>query len=228
MNHDVDYSELIQAWGIELPQADLEHALTHKSWAYEHEVESNERLEFLGDSILGFITVEEIFTEFPDDNEGVMSKYKAASVSEYALTQVAHELELGKYLRLGKGEANSGGQEKPSLLSDAVEAMIAVTYLTHGIEKTREIVLRHIEPRIREAVKRGPGLDWRTSFEELARDRGMTGTLTYKIEATGPDHARAYLVKAFFADQEVGQGTGSSQKVAKLMACKDAYERLNG
>lgn len=228
MSHDVDYAALIAAWGIELPQADIEHALTHKSWAYEHEVESNERLEFLGDSILGFITVEEIFTEFPDDDEGVMSKYKAASVSEYALTQVAHELELGKYLRLGKGEANSGGQEKPSLLSDAVEAMIAVTYLNHGIEKTRAIVLKHIEPRIREAVKRGPGLDWRTSFEELARERGMSGSLSYEIEASGPDHARTYLVYAIFAGKKVGQGTGSSQKIAKLMACKDAYERLKG
>ncbi|WP_353067211.1 ribonuclease III [Arcanobacterium hippocoleae] len=192
------YANLLAAWGKEIPLAGLEHALTHRSWAYEHDAKHNERLEFLGDSVLGIITVEEIFRTFPDSDEGTMSKIKAASVSEAALAIVARELELGKYIRLGKGEAASGGANKDSILSDTVEALIAVTYLYYGIDVTREIVLRFIRPRIESALQHGPALDWRTSFEELARAKGISGDLTYQLHGSGPDHARVYTAEVFW------------------------------
>ncbi len=226
MHTEVDYQALCTAWGVELPSDLLDHALSHRSWANEEEKPSNERLEFLGDAILGFITVEEIFATFPAETEGQMSKYKAASVSEAALTEIALQLDLGKYLKLSKGEEGTGGREKPSLLSDAVEALIAVTYLSHGLAKTKEVVLAHIRPQIEQAVAKGPALDWRTAFEELARKTGMVGELSYQITGSGPDHARLYQVEVSFAGVACGIGQGSSQKSAKLAACKDAYEKL--
>lgn len=221
-----DYAQLLAQWGIDLPHTDLLHALTHRSWAFEHDVAHNERLEFLGDSILGMITVDEIYHAFPNEDEGVMSKYKAASVSEEALALIARQLELGKYIRLGKGEAASGGAQKDSILSDTVEALIAVTYLNHGLETTRKIVLNWIRPRIAEVVSRGPALDWRTSFEELARKYGIVGDLSYKMKGEGPDHARIYTAEVYLAGKHFGTGVASSQKRAKLAACEDAYHSL--
>lgn len=221
-----EYAQLLATWGITLPIADLVHALTHRSWAFEHDAPHNERLEFLGDSILGMITVDEIYHAFPDDDEGVMSKYKAASVSEDALAVIARELNLGEYIRLGKGEAASGGANKDSILSDTVEALIAVTYLNYGLETTRKIVLKWIRPRIAEVVSRGPALDWRTSFEELARENGIVGDLSYKITGEGPDHARVYTAEVYLAGVHRGTGVASSQKRAKLAACEDAYHTL--
>lgn len=219
-----DYRKLVEQWGIELPTADLELALTHRSWAYEHDCAHNERLEFLGDSVLGIIAVDEIFHEFPNENEGVMSKYKAASVSEEALATVARELNLGAYIRLGKGELASGGAEKASILSDTVEALIAVTYLQYGLEITRKIVLKLIRPRIKAAVMLGPALDWRTSLEEIARANGIIGDLSYQISGEGPDHARVYTAEVFLDGKKYGQGVASSQKYAKLAACENAYK----
>ncbi|XCB30203.1 ribonuclease III [Arcanobacterium hippocoleae] len=221
-----DYSQLLSDWGIELSIENLAHALTHRSWAYEHDEPHNERLEFLGDSVLGIIAVDEIYHSFPQEDEGIMSKYKAASVSEPALAKVARELNLGKYIRLGKGEAASGGANKDSILSDTVEALIAVTYLQYGLERTREIVLGFIRPIIFEAAARGPALDWRTSFEESARRKGIVGDLTYQIHGEGPDHARVYTAQVFLAGKPYGIGTASSQKHAKLAACKAAYQAL--
>ena len=226
--HKSDTTKLMEAWGIDLPGHLRTLALTHRSWAFEHGTEHNERLEFLGDSILGYIAADWIYHKYPQDSEGDMSKVKAASVSEKALARVARELELGDYIRLGHGEEITGGRGKDSILSDTVEALIAATYLAHGIDATREIVEHHIVPEIRHANELGPALDWRTAFEEKARGMGIPNVddLRYEMQGEGPDHARVYTARVFLGTQYWGEGTDTSQKSAKLAACADAYRRL--
>lgn len=221
-------TELMHAWGVDLESHIRTLALTHRSWAFEHGTDHNERLEFLGDSVLGFIAADWIFEQFPEDSEGDMSKVKSASVSEKALAIVARELNLGSYIRLGVGEERTGGREKDSILSDTVEALIAATYLQHGMETVRAVVERHIVPIIHKAADLGPALDWRTAFEEKARELGIPhmAELRYEVQGEGPDHARVYTAKLYLAQDFWGEGTGSSQKVAKLAACADAYQRL--
>lgn len=225
-----DTTQLMKKWGVDLDASLRTLALTHRSWAFEHDTKHNERLEFLGDSVLGFIAADWIYEQFPEDTEGDMSKVKSASVSEKALASVARDLDLGSYIRLGVGEERTGGREKDSILSDTVEALIAATYLQYGIETTRTVVERHIVPLIRTATTLGPALDWRTAFEEKARAMGLehVDALRYEIRGEGPDHARIYTAKLYLADTFWGKGTGSSQKVAKLAACEDAYRRLTG
>lgn len=226
MTQSHDFEQLFAAWGCRIDPDLLDLALTHRSWAFEHDTGSNERLEFFGDSILGLIAVERIFTDYPHCDEGLMTKFKAASVSEHALAQVAEKISLGDFLKLGNGSEKNGDRRKPSILSDGVEALIAATYLTHGMETTRKIVERHLAPLIRSAVLAGPANDWRTSFEQLARRKGIEGTVSYRITGEGPDHARRYYATVILAGKEWGKGEASSQKTAKLAACENAYRHL--
>ena len=228
--YNSDTTPLMAAWGVDISGHLRTQALTHRSWAFEHDTDHNERLEFLGDSVLGFIAADWIYREYTDESEGEMSKVKAASVSEKALAMVARQLHLGEYIRLGVGEERTGGREKDSILSDTVEALIAATYLEHGIAVTREIVEHHVVPIIRTAANLGPALDWRTAFEEKAREMGVVHVddLHYEVTGEGPDHARVYTAKMYLADVFWGEGTGTSQKAAKLAACADAYQRLVG
>lgn len=217
----------LERWGAQIADEYLQPALTHRSWAYENEGEHAERLEFLGDSILGAVVAASIFAESPEATEGDMSKIKAAAVSERSLADVARGLNLGQYVRLGRGEEMSGGRDKDSILADTVEALIGATYLTLGIDKTRDVVLRHLAPKIEEARGLGPALDWRTAFEEKARKSGITGNLHYEVEGEGPDHARRYTAHVYVDDRHWGTGEATSQKQAKLQACKDAYFALD-
>ncbi len=224
--HNTDTALLLKKWGVTIEPALLERALTHRSWAYENNTLSYERLEFFGDSILGFFAAQYIFLQYKKFDEGDMSKIKAASVSEPALAEIARDLGLGQYIRLGKGEAKHGGREKDSILSDVVEALIAATYITHGTDITKRIVEKHVVPKILQATKMGPALDWRTAVDEKARELGIKAELEYEILATGPDHAREYIVSVFFAGTNWGTGRATSQKAAKLVACKVAYDNL--
>ncbi|MDF2420601.1 ribonuclease III [Trueperella pyogenes] len=217
----------IDAWGATIAADYLEAALTHRSWAYEHDGEHLERLEFLGDSILGAVVAAYIFARSPELDEGDMSKIKAAAVSERSLAQIARRLRLGDFIKLGRGEEMSGGRDKDSILADTVEALIGATFLTHGVEVTNDVVLRHLIVQIEAAAKMGPALDWRTAFEEKARSLGVTGNLTYEIVGEGPDHARVYTASVFIDGQKRGTGVATSQKQAKLEACKDAYHLLD-
>ena len=228
--HNPNVTALLAAWGVEISAELCTLALTHRSWAFEHDSSHNERLEFLGDSVLGFIAADWIYREFPENSEGEMSKVKAASVSEKALAMVARQLHLGEFVRLGVGEERTGGREKDSILSDTVEALIAATYLEHGMRVARRIVEHHIVPVIQTASRLGPALDWRTAFEEKAREMGVphVDDLRYEMIGEGPDHARVYTAKMYLADIFWGEGTASSQKAAKLAACADAYHRLTG
>ncbi|VEI14037.1 ribonuclease III [Trueperella bialowiezensis] len=219
-------AETFERWGGEISEEYLLPALTHRSWAYENDGEHAERLEFLGDSILGFVVACYIFEDSPDASEGDMSKVKAAAVSERSLAEIARELEVGDYIRLGRGEEMSGGRDKDSILADTVEALIGATYLSLGPRKTVDIVLRHLKPKIEQARTLGPALDWRTAFEEKSRKMGIVGNLHYKVEGDGPDHARVYTASVFIDGKHWGTGTATSQKQAKLEACKDAYHAL--
>lgn len=220
--------EDLERWGASIAEEYLQPALTHRSWAYENEGEHAERLEFLGDSILGAVVAASIFLDSPEASEGDMSKIKAAAVSERSLAEVARTLNLGEFVRLGRGEELSGGREKDSILADTIEALIAATYLTHGLEVAREVILRHLTPKIDEARRLGPALDWRTAFEEKSRELGIVGTLDYEMEGEGPDHARRYTAHVYIDDRHWGTGVATSQKQAKLEACKDAYYALDG
>ncbi|USR78839.1 ribonuclease III [Arcanobacterium pinnipediorum] len=224
--HEHDSQQLLSAWGVQIPQELLILALTHRSWAYEHGTQHNERLEFLGDSILGAVVAEQIFHEYPEKSEGELSKIKSAAVSERALADIARSLNLGSYIRLGKGEEQTGGREKDSILSDTVESLIAATYEACGIDVVIATVRKHLHDKIIEATHMGPALDWRTAMEEKARELGITGDVTYQIDGQGPDHAKVYTARVFIADQMWGSGQATSRKAAKLAACQDAYHRL--
>ena len=222
----MSYAQLLERWGIDIPRPLLRRALTHRSFAFEHDEAHNERMEFLGDSILGMVVADRLFRQFPEASEGDMSRMKTYVVSERALADIARGLDLGQSIRLGKGEAMSGGREKDSILSDTVEALIAATYIEHGLEATRKVVESLVEQKIADASVLGPNLDWQTSFEELAHGEGMEGTLQFDITHTGPDHARVFTAVAHMSGRTWGSGSGTSQKNARRKASEASYRIL--
>ena len=206
----------------------LVNALTHSSYANENRASgatSNERLEFLGDSILGMVTAEHLFRTHPDMPEGELTRTRAALVCEGSLHQVAKTWGLGQYLRLGKGEESGGGRERTSILADAVEAVLAAMYLDGGIGTARKTIHRFIltgEERA-EAANR----DYKTTLQELVqKESGQV--LSYRLTGeSGPDHAKTFLVEVSLNGKSVGQGAGRSKKEAEQMAARAAIERLS-
>lgn len=219
----MSYREFCEIWGVPISRSLLRRALTHRSFAFEHDEAHNERLEFLGDSILGMIVAEKVFRDYPHASEGDMSRMKTYAVSERGLADIARELNLGKFIRLGKGEDKSGGRNKDSILSDTLEALIAATYQEHGMDVTHSLVSKLVERKLTEASVLGPNLDWQTSFEELAHRQGMEGTLQFDITSEGPDHARVFTAVATMAGRQWGSGSGSSQKNARRKASEASY-----
>jgi ribonuclease-3 len=219
--------ELTSALGVDLDPELLVLALTHRSFAHEAGgIPTNERLEFLGDSVLGLVVTERLFTSHPDLPEGDLAKMRAASVSQRSLAQIARDIGLGQHVRLGKGETSTGGADKDSILSDTLEALIGAIYVARGLADTRDIVLRLIDPTLRRAAALGAGLDWKTSLQELAAARGL-GAVEYRAEGSGPDHARVFVANVLVEGIVAGQGTGSSKKVAEQEAAENAYRELN-
>ena len=206
----------------------LEHALTHSSYANEHRgcgVASNERLEFLGDSVLGLIVAEYLFSAHPDMPEGELTRTRAALVCEDSLHEVARTLHLGDYLRLGKGEAAGGGRTRPSILADATEAMLAAVYLDGGVDAARGIVRNFILNKEQEkAVDR----DYKTSLQEYVQ-RTPGRSVTYRlVEESGPDHDRVFVMEASVNGAVVGRGSGRTKKEAEQLSAKAALERIKG
>ena len=204
----------------------LEHALTPSSYANEHRasgITSNQRMEFLGDSILGLIVAEHLFRAHPDMPEGELTRTRAALVCEDSLHEVARTLELGGYLRLGKGEAAGGGRTRPSILADATEATLAAGYLDGGFEAARDIVRRFILNMEREkSVDR----DYKTSLQEHVQ-RTPGKSVAYRlVEEIGPDHDRIFVMEATVDGQVVGQGRGRTKKEAEQLSAKAALERM--
>ena len=201
-------------------------ALTHRSFAHEAGgIPTNERLEFLGDTVLGLVVTETLFRRHPDLPEGELAKMRAATVSQRSLAAIARKLELGEYLLLGKGELSTGGRDKDSILADTLEAIIGAVYLTHGLESARALVERLVEPTLELAADLGAGLDWKTSVQELAA-RLELGAPDYVCESVGPDHARMFTARITLSGRVWGTGTGTAKKVAEQAAAADAYRAL--
>ncbi len=203
----------------------LENALTHSSYANENRspMGSNERLEFLGDSILGMVTADFLYKEHPDLPEGDLTRKRAALVREESLVEVADWLELGAYLRLGRGEDAGGGRERNSIRADAVEAVLAAVYLDGGLMEARKIIRRFILDKEQEKTA---SRDFKTALQELVqRESGQV--LTYRLTGqSGPDHAKVFAVAVELNGKTVGEGQGHSKKEAEQMAAKAAIEGL--
>ena len=207
----------------------LDHALTHSSYANEHHlgsISSNERLEFLGDSVLGMIVADHLYRTFPDLPEGDLTRIRANLVCEGSLVLVAKEWDLGRYLKLGKGENACGGRSRPSILADAVEAVLAAVFLDGGLAHDRDIIQRFLLDRM-EQVNRA-SRDHKTYLQELVQ-RKSGQVLSYElIGESGPDHNKTFQMQVLLNGQPIGQGTGHSKKEAEQVAANAAIERLEG
>jgi ribonuclease-3 len=204
----------------------LEHALTHRSYAYEHGgLPNNERLEFLGDSVLGLVVTDALFTNHPDLAEGRLAKLRAAVVSAKALAEVAHVLDLGAHLRLGRGEEATGGRQKASILSDTVEAVIGAIYVQFGIERASQVVHAVFDPFIARAADLGAGLDWKTSLQEIAANHDL-GVPRYVLESEGPDHDKTFTASVVVGERTYAGGTGRSKKEAEQQVAEIAWRAI--
>lgn len=204
----------------------LDRALTHRSYAYENGgLPTNERLEFLGDSVLGVVVTETLYRVHPDLPEGRLAKLRAAVVNARALAGVARELGLGEHIKLGRGEEATGGRDKASILSDTVEAVIGAIHLSGGMEVSAVVVHRLFDPLIEAASGLGAGLDWKTSLQELAAEHGL-GVPEYVIEDEGPDHQKTFTAQVRVGERLYGNGTGRSKKEAEQGAAETAYGEI--
>lgn len=219
-------AQLVEKLGVHLDPELLVLSLTHRSFAHEAGgIPTNERLEFLGDTVLGLVVTEALYRRHPDQSEGELAKMRAATVSQRALAAIARELDLGSYVLLGKGELATGGNDKDSILSDTLEALFGAIYLTHGLDGARRVVETLVDPTLAIAAHLGAGLDWKTSLQELAARLDL-GTPEYVCEGVGPDHARTFTARIVLAGQVRGTGTGTAKKLAEQEAAADAYRAL--
>ena len=219
-------TSLLDKLGVHLDPELLVLSLTHRSFAHEAGgIPTNERLEFLGDTVLGLVVTERLYREQPDHPEGDLARMRAATVSQRALAGVARELDLGSYVLLGKGELATGGRDKDSILSDTLEAVFGAVYLTHGLEVARGVVDRLVGPTLERAADLGAGLDWKTSLQELVASLGL-GVPQYVVTGEGPDHARIFTAQVVVADEVRGTGAGTAKKIAEQEAAEAAYTAL--
>ena len=220
---------LLDALGVELPEELLTLALTHRSYAYEHGgLPTNERLEFLGDAVLGLTVTDELFHRHPERTEGDLAKLRASVVNTHALADVARGLTeegLGAHLLLGRGEVNTGGADKSSILADGMESLLGAVYLHHGIEVAREVIMRLFGDLLDTAPTLGAGLDWKTSLQELTAARSL-GPPAYVVTSTGPDHDKEFTAVVVVMDTEYGSGVGRSKKEAEQKAAAAAWKAL--
>ena len=212
--------------GVVIEPSLLELAFTHRSFAYESEIkETNERLEFLGDSVLGLIVTEELYKRYPDFDESRLSPLRSGVVNMRALADIARELDLGSYIRLGKGEEVTGGRDKNSLLADALEALIGAIYLQFGFDICTQIVRRLIASTMDAAVARGAGLDGKTALQELVAALNK-GVPEYIVSEEGPDHDKNFTAVAMVAGVAISEGVGKRKREAEQIAARTAYESL--
>ena len=207
----------------------LSEALSHSSYANEHRsagLKSNERLEFLGDSVLGFVTAEFLFAQHPDLPEGDLIRIRAALVCEQSLFEVAQKLDLGRYLKLGRGEEAGGGRKRISILADATEAVFAAVYLDGGIGAASQLIHRVLLDAEREEAVEERRRDYKTALQELVQ-RTPGRAITYQlVEETGPDHCRVFVMEVSVDGQAAGRGEGRSKKEAEQAAARAALEAM--
>jgi ribonuclease-3 len=221
---------LIEALGVELDPELLTLALTHRSYAYENGgLLPNERLEFLGDSVLGLVITDRLYHEHPDLPEGHLAKLRASVVNQHALASVARGLGdggLGTYLLLGRGEELTGGRDKASILADGLEAVLGAVYLQDGIGVARTLIHKLFEPLLTEAPQRGAGLDWKTSLQELTAAAAL-GVPEYRVEEQGPDHRKEFSAFVSVGGDTLGRGDGRTKKEAEQKAAEAAWRALS-
>ena len=225
---EVPIEALDRALGISFEDPELrETALTHRSFAFEQgRTVTNERLEFLGDAVLGLVVTDMAYRSYPDLPEGSLAKLRAAIVNMTALADVARGLGLGGLVLLGKGEEQSGGRDKSSILADALEAVFGAVYLDRGLGTAREVIERLFRPRM-EAWVRGEGdRDYKTILQELASQE-LRSMPEYRIEDRGPDHEKEFTATVFLGGEPLGTGIGRSKKEAEQQAAREAFGRMS-
>ena len=218
---------LEKALGIRFKAADLrDWALTHRSFAFEHGLPvTNERLEFLGDAVLGLVVTDLVYRAFPDRSEGELAKLRVAMVNMTMLAEVARQLGLGDAVLLGKGEEQSGGRDKASILADALEAVLGAVYIDLGLKEAAALIERLFWPRVAAYVRGEGERDYKTILQELAaQDVGRLPE--YRVVERGPDHEKEFTATVFLAGRELGRGVGRSKKEAEQRAARQAFDRL--
>ncbi len=219
--------DLLRALQVPIGAELLERALMHRSFAYENGgLPTNERLEFLGDSVLGLIVTDTLFRSYPDLPEGQLAKLRAAVVNMRALAGVARGLNLGAYVRLGKGEEGTGGRDKSSILADTLEAVIGAVYLDSGLVGADQLVHRLFDPVIARSARLGAGLDWKTSLQELTAAE-ILGVPEYHVEESGPDHQKSFRAFVRIGAKTYGEGEGRSKKEAEQQAAEAAWNAIS-
>ncbi|MHB1710758.1 MAG: ribonuclease III [Acidimicrobiales bacterium] len=204
----------------------IDQALSHRSWCAEQGCDaSNERLEFLGDAVLGLVVAEHTFRKYPGLAEGVMAKVRAAVVNTRVLAEVGTELGIGPSLRLGRGEDQSGGRQKESILADTTEAVFGAVYLDGGFSEVQRLILELLDGRIEAAIAEPDESDHKSRLQESSVGLGR-GVPRYEVAGRGPDHARRYQATVYVADQHLGSGEGRSKKDAEQAAARVAYRAL--
>jgi ribonuclease-3 len=226
----VDLVALQETLGVSFNDLSLlEQAIVHSSFINENPSlapASNERLEFLGDAILGFIIAEKLYQDFPDLTEGEMTKLRSVLVRQDTLVRVARAIRLGDYLYLGKGEEASGGRHKVTNLAGALEAVLGAVFLDQGLTITRELVLKLLNEELQKIISQGIEIDYKSQLQELVQSRYQSPPDYQLIEEMGPDHDKRFTVKVIIGDTVLGRGSGKSKKMAETEAARSALEQL--
>lgn len=224
----VDHEPLLEHLGVRLGKELFMLSLTHRSFAYENGMlPHNERLEFLGDSILGLSVADQLYRQYPDRPESDISKMRASMVSRYGLADIAREIDLGAHILLGKGERSTQGAEKDSILADTMEAIFGAVYLEHGFETARSVILKLFKTKIDHASSEGLNADWKTALQNLLAERKLPQP-DYETSSEGPDHALVFTAITRVAGKELGVGTGQNKKQAEQQSARAAFHALRG
>ena len=224
----MNYATLIQRLGISIEAELLELALTHSSYAYENgKIPNNERLEFLGDSVLGFVVTGHVYSENPDLDEGSLSRLRSATVSAKTLAKAANEIGLGEFVRLGKGEISTGGQTKTNILADTFEAIIGAAYLSGGLEPAKAIIDSLVLPLLSSEDELLETSEPRTVLSELLKSLGKSDA-TFDVTHEGPDHDRTFFAEVIVDGSSVASGSGRTRKAAEAQAAIAALKTLRG
>lgn len=222
----LDFADLRSRLGHDVSDDLLLLAVTHRSYAYENGgLPTNERLEFLGDSVLGLVVTETLYRMHPDLPEGQLAKLRAAVVNAKALAEIGRTVGLGEFMLLGKGELATGGRTKASILADATEAVIGAVFLGCGLDAATQLVHSWLDPLIAVASTLGAGLDWKTSLQELTSQLGR-GVPEYVVTESGPDHDKRFTAQVRLGEQLLGWGEGRSKKEAEQQAAATAFAEL--
>jgi ribonuclease-3 len=225
--HAADTAELTRALGVAVTPELLDRALTHRSYAYENGgLPTNERLEFLGDSVLGLVVTDTLFRGHPDLPEGQLAKLRAAVVNMRALAGVARALGVGAHIRLGRGEEGTGGRDKASILADTLEALIGAVYVDRGLDEAAALVHRLFDALIARSAGLGAGLDWKTSLQELTAVEEL-GVPDYHVTESGPDHQKTFRASVHVGGRAYGTGEGRSKKEAEQHAAEAAWTAIS-